>query len=327
MGLFVHCAGNDGGNLDSGYTEISDYRYIDKDNVIVVGASDQNDNLADFSNYGATSVDLFAPGVNILTTTANSGYVYVDGTSFATPMVAGTAALILSLYPDMPTAVIKQAILDGVDNGFDGLCVTGGRLNVYNALINARLAAEAELCTVTYLDGGGGAFSGTHGGGSTPHTYGAATNLVAPTRAGYVFGGWFLTDTCNGTPLTSLSATGYTANITLYAKWTLDLSGYELFEFYDGILIYATMLNPTSFVIVFECGGWYDLNVGIRGGGNYIACDIFDASGAEPELLYSFDGDYAAGIAETVYMEAGVPYLVEAYGDGNFAFTFELFFG
>jgi uncharacterized repeat protein (TIGR02543 family) len=78
----------------------------------------------------------------------------------------------------------------------------------------------ANEYTITYRDVGGGEFSGTHGSGNpTTHTYGTATNLVSPTKTGYTFGGWFENSNGTGTALTVLTATGYTANITLYAKW------------------------------------------------------------------------------------------------------------
>ncbi len=82
---------------------------------------------------------------------------------------------------------------------------------------------QADEYTITYLDEGGAAFSGTHGTDHpTTHTYGTATTLVNPTKTGYNFGGWYLDDACAGTQITILAADGYTANITLYAKWTIQ---------------------------------------------------------------------------------------------------------
>lgn len=75
--------------------------------------------------------------------------------------------------------------------------------------------------TITYKDQGNVAFSGTHASGyPTQHTYGTATTLKTATKTGYTFGGWFTTQDCSGTAVTSLGATAYTTNITLYAKWT-----------------------------------------------------------------------------------------------------------
>lgn len=76
--------------------------------------------------------------------------------------------------------------------------------------------------TITYKDQGGSAFSGTHESDApTSHTYGTATSLKTASKDGYTFGGWFTTSACTGSAVTSLGATSYTANITLYAKWTI----------------------------------------------------------------------------------------------------------
>ena len=77
-----------------------------------------------------------------------------------------------------------------------------------------------ETYQITYRDVGNGTFSGIHGNGyPVTHTYDTATALVSPTRANHAFGGWFINSSGMGTALTSLSAKGYTADITLYAKW------------------------------------------------------------------------------------------------------------
>ena len=84
----------------------------------------------------------------------------------------------------------------------------------------------AKSYTITYKDQGGGDFSGTQTSAPTSHTYGTATTLKIPTKTGYDFGGWFTASDCasgavGNTTSASLAADGYTANITLYAKWTL----------------------------------------------------------------------------------------------------------
>ena len=76
---------------------------------------------------------------------------------------------------------------------------------------------------ITYKDQGNVTFSGTHASGHpTTHTYGTATTLKSPTKNNYTFGGWFTSSNCSGSAISSLSATGYTADITLYAKWTIN---------------------------------------------------------------------------------------------------------
>ena len=89
---------------------------------------------------------------------------------------------------------------------------------------NVTLTAQwtAKNYAITYQDKGGAAFSGTHETSyPTRHTYDAATTLKSASRTGYSFNGWFTSSDCSGSPLTSLAAAGYTAPITLYAKWTL----------------------------------------------------------------------------------------------------------
>ena len=131
--LFVAAAGNRRQNTDRRPHYPSSY---DVPNIISVAATDRYDNLASFSNYGPNSVDLGAPGVYIASTYPGNSYYYMSGTSMAAPHVAGAAALIMAQNPEMSVDDLKAKILDSVDP-IDALAVktvTGGRLNVYNAL-------------------------------------------------------------------------------------------------------------------------------------------------------------------------------------------------
>ena len=87
-----------------------------------------------------------------------------------------------------------------------------------------------DTFTIIYRDAGNVVFSGTHGTSyPVSHTYDTATSLIDPSKKGYNFGGWFLNSSAEGTALTILSATDYTANITLYAKWSaIPVSGVVL---------------------------------------------------------------------------------------------------
>lgn len=160
--LLVQAAGNDNKNLDV-EKSFPDRKYEGggiASSYIVVGASGPKDDQtlkASFSNYGKTTVDVFAPGVQIYSTVPGSKYEAYDGTSMASPVVAGLAALIRSYYPKLTAVQVKDIILKSVvkvnhnvdvegEEGtaptsvpFADLCITGGIVNAYNAL---KLAAQ-----------------------------------------------------------------------------------------------------------------------------------------------------------------------------------------
>ena len=132
-GLVVCAAGNDEANNDNVTNYPSNYTLS---NIIVVGASTQNNEKMSASNYGATSVDVFAPGENIYTTIPTSDYAADHGTSFAAPFVSGIAALILSLHPNLSGAQLRDIIIHSVDvsTAFTGKCVSNGKVNAYKAV-------------------------------------------------------------------------------------------------------------------------------------------------------------------------------------------------
>jgi hypothetical protein len=136
-GLYVFAAGNDyGNNNDTSPVYPASYPL---DNIIAVAATDHNDALASFSNYGPASVDLGAPGVDVYSCAPGGSYQYMSGTSMATPHVAGAAGLVWSRNPSMTMAEIKQALLDNVDpvSSLTGMVLSDGRLNVAAALEDA----------------------------------------------------------------------------------------------------------------------------------------------------------------------------------------------
>jgi subtilisin family serine protease len=133
--LFVAAAGNSGDNND----EQAERRYpcgYDLPNEICVTASDDNDQLPSWANYGPHTVDLAAPGVSIYSTLRGQTYGYLSGGSMAAPQVAGAAALILSVDPSLSASELKADILSNVDPlpSLAGKVITGGRLDICKAL-------------------------------------------------------------------------------------------------------------------------------------------------------------------------------------------------
>jgi len=133
--LTVAIAGNVAADQDA--TPISYPGDYDEPSVLCVAASTQTDTLADFSGYGLSTVDLAAPGVNIVILTKGGGTLSGGwGTSFACPQVAGAAALLLAQHPLLGLDELKAAILGSVDHpaALKDKVVTGGRLNLDRAM-------------------------------------------------------------------------------------------------------------------------------------------------------------------------------------------------
>ena len=162
--LFVHAAGNDGHNIDkpenqnypndatTGSGEFAD-------NVITIGALNNlysKDLVAPFSNFGAINVDVFAPGMEIYATVPFNKYKFEQGTSMASPNVAGVAALIRSYYPSLTASQVKRILMDSgiaipmdVKFGneaeeipFAKASRSGKIVNAYNALLMAEKMAK-----------------------------------------------------------------------------------------------------------------------------------------------------------------------------------------
>ena len=155
--LIVHAAGNDGEDNDTtGNFPNPDLAILHRKatNFITVGASSDpkvsGDYVGDFSNYGKNSVDIFAPGVKIYSTLpGRSSYGYLRGTSMASPVVAGVAAVIRSYFPALSASQVKYAIEKSAvaDQSITvtrpgtkemikmtDLCISGGWINAYNAV-------------------------------------------------------------------------------------------------------------------------------------------------------------------------------------------------
>lgn len=131
--LHIAAAGNNGADTDR--TPFYPMGF-DIPNMIAVGATDHNDAKASFSNYGVTSVDVTAPGKDILSTKNGGGYHLLSGTSMASPFVTGVVGLIKSAYPEASHEEIKDRLINGSDKiaGLEGKSVSNGRVNAAKAL-------------------------------------------------------------------------------------------------------------------------------------------------------------------------------------------------
>ncbi|MGO1596201.1 MAG: S8 family peptidase [Sphingobacterium sp.] len=161
--LLVHAAGNDASDNDivknypmKYFTDSLDAVLGEANNWITVGATAwqaNSDLLAEFSNYGYRSVDVFAPGVKINSTMPGSNYKEQQGTSMAAPVVAGLAGLLRSYYPELSAEQVKEIIIKSVTKVdqkvkikkdgstkrvyLDEISVGGGIVNAYNAVVEA----------------------------------------------------------------------------------------------------------------------------------------------------------------------------------------------
>lgn len=130
--LFVAAAGNSG--ISNDYIASYPASYV-APNVVAVAATTNTDTRASFSNYGAKTVHLGAPGTNVLSTVRAGAYTFASGTSMATPHVSGAGALVLS-HCAINTAELKEALVQSVDSlaSLATLTISGGRLNVRRAI-------------------------------------------------------------------------------------------------------------------------------------------------------------------------------------------------
>ena len=140
--IFVAAAGNDNNNNDVNPLYPACYNL---DNIIAVAATDRTDHRAFFSNYGARTVALGAPGSPIFScwNGSNSDYRYNDGTSMAAPHVAGACALVWARTPSLSYLDVIARVRSAVDPLPDlaGRCTSGGRLNLKKALTSTQLAS------------------------------------------------------------------------------------------------------------------------------------------------------------------------------------------
>lgn len=178
--LLVHAAGNSGQDNDTADNFPNDefekrglFGPKKAKNWLEVGALSWKGGEkapANFSNYGKDKVDVFAPGVDILSTTPDNGYAKFSGTSMASPVTAGVAAVLRSYFPELTAEQVKEVIMESVDVNndkvlkpgskekvpFSDLSVTGGIVNVYKAVELASQTKGKKKVKGGAANGGGG---------------------------------------------------------------------------------------------------------------------------------------------------------------------------
>jgi subtilisin family serine protease len=163
--LLIHAAGNDGENLDKEQNFPNRRLQNSKDvakNWLEIGASSWGDNtnfVGNFSNYGKTAVDLFAPGVDIYSTTPEQQYDSKNGTSMAAPVTSGVAALLMSYFPELSADQVKEIIVKSVvkypdtkvnkPGGKKGESISFNELSVTGGIVNALEAVKMAQQIVT----------------------------------------------------------------------------------------------------------------------------------------------------------------------------------
>lgn len=214
-GLFVVAAGNENVNNDVSAQYPANYS-LTLDNVISVGAIDNNNRKAEFSSYGEKTVNIYAPGVNIYSTLPNNDYDIKSGTSMAAPYVTGVAALLLSKDQTLTATELKSVILSSADD--ITIYIPGGsqnvkKLNAYTALqlLNYNVILDKQ--------------TGQGGDGGVNATFGEdMPSADAPTRTDYTFKGYFSQpngggDKYYGPDMGSIRKWDKNERTILYAYW------------------------------------------------------------------------------------------------------------
>ena len=252
---YVYIDGRDsftaGNTNSSGGTQVTDANQSDTQLSFTVTASQSKGHLC-VGRYGSSFTQIYGVRVTTPGGSSNSTVRFAHG-SVAPASAAGMPTTIvgvpagkLIVRPSDPTA--DHCTFGGWYT--DAACTNAWNWGSSTVTKDTTLYAKwtGESYAITYKDEGDVAFSGSHATGyPTSHTYGSATALQTATKAGKVFCGWYTASACTGSPVRTLSATGYTAAITLYAKW----SDYKQFE---KVTDADQLEEEDEVIIVYETG-------------------------------------------------------------------------
>jgi hypothetical protein len=260
--LVVASAGNSQADNDTTSIYPADFAET-YPNVISVGASDMLDNMAGFSDYGASSVDLFAPGYMIVAQEPTGAFVFWNGTSASAPMVSGTAALMLSADPSLTPEQVKADIMATVDHpsSLAGDSITGGRLDAAAAVAGVKAPVTFSYTGVGDLQP---ATAGTVGVTAQASSYsGSASSLQLHAQLAYAYNNQMYG--VIGQAL-SWSGDGQTGNVTTSPNGDATLGSFSTVDFTtSGVTVafplalpqgtYAlvtSLVDPTSSAVVGE---------------------------------------------------------------------------
>lgn len=280
--LFVAAAGNSNTNNDT--TPVVPGS-LTAPNSVNVAATDNRDAKASFSSYGPTTVHLGAPGVGILSTVGNGGQEYFsyNGTSMATPHVAGAAALILAGCPGLNTAGLKSTILNNVDpiSALATNTITGGRLNVNRAVracsgpfyVSAspsfRSVGRSKSTTFTVTVGNSGSFNGTVSLSASGLPSGTTASFSPSSVTGGSGSSTLTVTTGAATPLGTYTVTikGTSGTTTSTTTVTLEVANPD----------FSIAANPASVLVNPGQSAGYTLTLGATG--SFASLVTFSVSG------------------------------------------------